>query len=57
MFSSSFYSRHAAKNVCSTTNVLLGPPIAYLLARYDRVNEQYPFESFPGPVPVYLAST
>ena len=50
-------SHHAAKNVCSTTNVLLGPPITYLLARYDRVNEQYPFEGFPGPVPAYLAFT
>ena len=36
-----------AKNVCSTTNVLLGPPMTYLLARYDLVNEQYPFEGFP----------
>ena len=45
---------HAAKNVCSTTNVLLGPPITYLLARYDRANEQYPFEGFPGPVPAYM---
>ena len=36
-----------AKNVCSSTNVLLGPPITYLLARYDLINEQYPFEGFP----------
>ena len=36
-----------AKNVCSTTNDLLGPPITYLLARYDLINEQYPFEGFP----------
>jgi hypothetical protein len=48
------FLHHAAKNVCSTTNVLLGPPITYLLARYDRANEQYPFEGFPGPVPAYM---